>query len=183
MSLQGWTCCQISWVVPGDFQLGEVKLDDNLCEHHLDFPSCSVVKNPPAMQETQETWVRSLSQKIPWRRKWQLTPVFLPEKSHGQRSLVGYNPKGHKESDVTKWLNTNHHARSILSIKMCGAFRTQPVTRSWRTEHASLPRSFGSSWWERIRVSCSLLLCQKGMPSPFKARLVASMEWLSPHPL
>ena len=34
--------------------------------------------------------------KIPWRRKWQPTPVYLPEKSYGQRSLVGYRPKGHK---------------------------------------------------------------------------------------
>jgi len=36
------------------------------------------------------------SGKIPWRRKWQLTPVFLPGKSHGQRSLVGYSPWGGK---------------------------------------------------------------------------------------
>ena len=34
--------------------------------------------------------------KMPWRRKWQPTPVFLPGKSHGQRSLAGYNPWGHK---------------------------------------------------------------------------------------
>ena len=34
--------------------------------------------------------------KIPGRRKWQPTPVFLPEKSHGQRSPVGYSPWGHK---------------------------------------------------------------------------------------
>ena len=39
--------------------------------------------------------------KIPWRRKWQLTPVFLSGKSHGQRRLAGYNPWGHKESDTT----------------------------------------------------------------------------------
>ena len=39
--------------------------------------------------------------KIPWRRKWQPTPVFLLGKFHGQRSLVGYNPWGHKESDTT----------------------------------------------------------------------------------
>ena len=41
-----------------------------------------------------------------WRRKWQPTPVFLPGKLHGQRSLVGYSPWGHKESDTTKWLST-----------------------------------------------------------------------------
>ena len=39
--------------------------------------------------------------KIPWRRKWQPTPVFLSEKSPGQKSLVGYSPWGHEESDVT----------------------------------------------------------------------------------
>ena len=40
--------------------------------------------------------------KIPWKRKWQPTPVFLPGKSHVQRSLVGYSPPGHKESDTTE---------------------------------------------------------------------------------
>ena len=39
--------------------------------------------------------------KIPWRRKWQPTPVFLPGKSHGQRRWTGYGPWGHKESDTT----------------------------------------------------------------------------------
>ena len=42
--------------------------------------------------------------KIPWRRKWQPTPVFLPGESHGQRSLVG-SPWGRKESDTTKQLS------------------------------------------------------------------------------
>ena len=42
-------------------------------------------------------WVR----KIPWRRKWQPTPV-LPEEFYGQRSLVGYSPWGHKQSDMTE---------------------------------------------------------------------------------
>ena len=41
-------------------------------------------------------WVR----KIPWRRAWQPTAVFLPGESHGQRSLVGYGPLGYKESDT-----------------------------------------------------------------------------------
>ena len=40
--------------------------------------------NSPAMQETQ--------MKIPWRRAWQATPVFLPEESRGQKSLMGYGP-------------------------------------------------------------------------------------------
>ena len=41
---------------------------------------------------------------IPCKREWQPTPVFLPGVSHGQRSLVGYSPWGHKESDTTEWL-------------------------------------------------------------------------------
>ena len=41
-------------------------------------------------------------QEDPWRREWQPTPVLLPGKSHGQRSLVGYRPWGRKESDMTK---------------------------------------------------------------------------------
>ena len=40
--------------------------------------------------------------KIPWRRIWQHTPGLLPGKYHGQRSLVGYSPWGHKESDMTE---------------------------------------------------------------------------------
>ena len=43
--------------------------------------------------------------KISWRRKWRPTPVFLPEKYHGQRSLVGYSPWGCKESDTTERLH------------------------------------------------------------------------------
>ena len=42
------------------------------------FPGGSVVKNPPAMQEAQEIWVDPWVGKIPWRRKWQPDPVFLP---------------------------------------------------------------------------------------------------------
>jgi len=40
--------------------------------------------------------------KIPWRKKWPPTPVFLPVKSHGQRSLVGYSTWGCKELDATE---------------------------------------------------------------------------------
>ena len=40
--------------------------------------------------------------KISWRRKWQPTPVFLPGKTHRERSLAGYSPKGRKESDTTE---------------------------------------------------------------------------------
>ena len=47
--------------------------------------------------------------KIPWRRKWQPTPVLLPRKFHGWRSLVGYSPWGLKESDTTERLHFPFH--------------------------------------------------------------------------
>ena len=47
-----------------------------------------------------------------WRRKWQPTPVVLLGESHGQRSLVGYSPWGHKESDTTEYAR-------ILLIEIC----------------------------------------------------------------
>ena len=66
------------------------------------FPGSPVVKNLPAVQETQESRVQSWVGKIPWRRAWQPTPVFLPGESLGQRSPEGYSPWGHKESDMTE---------------------------------------------------------------------------------
>ena len=45
-----------------------------------------------------DPWV----ERIPWRRAWQSTLVFLPEESHGQQSLAGYNSWGHEESDTTE---------------------------------------------------------------------------------
>ena len=42
--------------------------------------------------------------KIPWRKKWQPTPIFLPGEFHGQRSLAGYSSWGHKELETTEGL-------------------------------------------------------------------------------
>ena len=63
------------------------------------FPGGSVVKNPSAMQDMWQElrfdpWVR----KIPWKRKWQPTSVFLPGKSHGQKGLVDYSLWGRKRA-------------------------------------------------------------------------------------
>ena len=57
-----------------------------------------MVKNPPEMQETGVQSLGredSLEDRLP-------TEIFLPEESHGQRSLVGYGPQGHKELDMTE---------------------------------------------------------------------------------
>ena len=59
------------------------------------FPNSSVGKESACQFRRCgfHSWVR----KIPWRRKWLPTPVFLPGKSHGQMSLVGYSLWGHKK--------------------------------------------------------------------------------------
>ena len=54
--------------------------------------------------------------KIPWSRKWQTGPVFLPGQFHRQRSLVGYSPWGYKESDVTEPLSTWIHIYIYIHI-------------------------------------------------------------------
>ena len=63
----------------------------------MGFPAGSVVRAMPA-NSGDKMWVQSLGQEdpIPWRRKWQPTLVFLPRKSYGQQSLVGYRPWGCK---------------------------------------------------------------------------------------
>ena len=58
----------------------------------------SVKRLPPVWETGFDPWVG----KIPWRRKWQPTPVFLPGESRRQRNLAGYSPWGHKESDMTE---------------------------------------------------------------------------------
>ena len=55
--------------------------------------------------------------KIPWRRKWQSTPVLLPGKFHGQRSLVGYSPWDCKELDMTEQLNFTYADDTTLKAE------------------------------------------------------------------
>ena len=78
--------------------------------HHCIWNRASLVaqtvKSPPVMRET---WVG----KSRWRRKWQPTPVFLPGEPHGQRSLAGYSPWGHKESDRTETQDSTAQLYSV----------------------------------------------------------------------
>ena len=73
------------------------------------------VKNLPAMQKPGfDPWVR----KIPWRREWQPTPVFLHGESPGQRNLAGYSPWGPKELDTTERL-TLSLSNEELELRKC----------------------------------------------------------------
>ena len=72
-----------------------------------------------------DPWVR----KIPWSRKWQPTPVFLPGEHHGQKSLEGYGPCGHKESDTTEDACMLHIAHFEFMD-----FRKKPLKSSFKNK-------------------------------------------------
>ena len=85
-------------------------------------------------------WAR----KIPWRRKWQPTPVFLPEKSHGQRSLVGYSPWG-CERVRHHWAL---HKRKSVEMLPCWEEGSEVLIGPfhWMTEFPQLPFWIYFSW-------------------------------------
>ena len=76
------------------------KLQDYI-ENPVGFPAGS---DGRVCLQCRRPWYDSWVAKIPWWSAWQPTPVFLPGEFHAQRSLVGYNPWGLKESDVTEQL-------------------------------------------------------------------------------
>ena len=54
-----------------------------------------------------------------WRRRRQPSPIFLPRESHGQRSLVGYSPWGHREPDATEWLTLSSSTKISMKWQCC----------------------------------------------------------------
>ena len=74
-----------------------------------------------------------------WRRQWQPTPVLLPGKSHGQRSLVGCSPWGHEESDTTERLHFH------FSLSCIGEGNGNPLQCSCLEN----PRD-GGAWWAAV---------------------------------
>ena len=77
-----------------------------------------MVKNPPANAEDAGDRLHAWLGKMPWRGKWQPTPVFLPVESQGQRRLASYSPWGRKELDTAEWLNwteLNHWMASLVA--------------------------------------------------------------------
>ena len=97
--LNRW-CCHSLWVNGEGEGLRRKKKNQELCftYHSVLFPDGSNCKESACNEG--DPWVG----KIPWRRQWQPSLVFLPGESHGQRRLTGYRSWGHKESDTTEWL-------------------------------------------------------------------------------
>ena len=99
--------------------------------------------------------------KIPWRRAWWPTPVFLSGESRGQRSLVDYSPWGHKELDTTERLSRSERVRSVM----------------WSVNHAYAMKS-KFMFIESVLPSNHLILCclLLFLPSIFPSIRVFSNE-------
>ena len=126
------------------------------------FPSGLAIKNPPAMQEMQETQAWCLGWEDPWRREWQPAPVLLPEESHGQKSLASCSPWGHKESDTDDWACIPQRWRSFHwhpgfpSRSDSGHFWAHSAGQDYpgATSHSSFPHLRGTEL-ENITLPCT----------------------------
>ena len=104
---------------------------------NIGFPGGSDGKKKiclPSRKPRFDPWVGEL-----WRRAWQPTPVFLPGKSHGQRSLVGCSLWGREESDTTEWLHFH------FSFSCTGEGNGDPLQCSCLEN----PRD-GGAWWAAV---------------------------------
>ena len=94
----------------------------------------------------QETQVRSLSQEDPLEKEMATHSSILALRIHGQRSLVGYSPQGHKESDTTEWLH--FHVVDLISAVQLSASAIHiyplPLWLSQDTEYTSIYYTVGT---------------------------------------
>ena len=103
---------------------------------------------------------------IPWRRAWQPTPVFWSGEFHGWRSLAGYSPRGHKESDMTEQLST---AKSIHD-SFCFYLKL--------TQHFN-QLCFNKNFSKKTQQKCDPVISSQNWipPSPSKAQSLSSSLW------
>ena len=100
-------------------------------------------------------WVWSLGWEICWRRKWQPTPLVLPGKSHGQRSLAGYKSMGWQELDTTQQLNHPYHPCAWWSTTL--TFSIFPINSTGKVE---LSKQYVCCWC--CGVPCRAMQCSWG---------------------
>ena len=85
-----------------------------------------------------------------WRRQWQPTPVLLPGKSHGWRSLLGYSPWGQEESDLTERLHFHFHFHALEK-----EMATHSSVLAWRIPGTGEPGGLRCMGSHRVRHNCS----------------------------
>ena len=90
----------------------------------------------------KEGMFSSFSPAAPWRRKWQPTLAFLPGESHGQRSLAGYCPWDHKESDTTEHSSCSQPVTGLSDVPV-PSFSAQERSPQLRTTCLGVPHGPG----------------------------------------
>ena len=120
------------------------------------FPGGSVVKNPPAYAGDLDNMGSVPGvRKIPWRRKGQPTPVFLPGKAHGQGNLMGYSPWGHKRARHN--LATEHAHNEWWTQSVCSLYCWPNLIKS--------PMSIGQGYncnWQNPSLQREALTDKRG---------------------
>ena len=85
------------------------------------------------------------TERFPWRRKWQPTPVFLPGESHGRRSLVGYSPRDRNESDTTERLHFH------FTVFFTSPYHQPREGIGTRLQYSCLENPMdGEAWWAAV---------------------------------
>ena len=102
-------------------------------------PTAGVYPNPCSLSRWCHPAISSSAAPFYWRRQWHPTPVLLPGKSHGWRSLVGCSPRGREESDTTEWLQFD------FSLSCIGERNGNPLHCSCLEN----PRDRGT-WWAAV---------------------------------
>ena len=131
-----------------------------LCQLQWGFPGGSDGKASTC--QCRRPWFDPWIRKIPWRREWQPTPIFLPGEFHGQRSLAGYSPWGRKESDTTERLARAHTPAAAVprfpgSLCSSSAFVRSPA-ETFSSNVLTLQNAFGSCCQNSPWSAGSLLL-------------------------
>ena len=106
--------------------------------------------------------------KIPWKKAWQPTPGFLPGESHGQRSLVGYSPKGCKELDMTEQLSMPTRIFLLIKNVTCHISK-QRMSQSSRHHITATPEGVPR---RNLRMETGCLPSGHQQLQPFPSRAV-----------
>ena len=122
-----------------------------LLQHHSSEASIQKWKGIPTFTELERVGRKW------WRRHWHPTPVLLPGKSHGRRSLVGCSPWGHKESDTTERLHF-HFSLSCIgegngNPLQCSCLENPGDRGAWWAAVYGVARSW--TWLKRLSSSSS----------------------------
>ena len=144
-----------------------MKIQCTQTNKYLGFPGGASGKEPTCQcrrckRHGFDPWV----EKIPWRKKWQLTLVFLPGESHGQRSLVGYSPWGYKELDTTEATRHACISQTWLSSELLSLYHTHLLNEKVKTEGQATAQQQWTLWMipttNTVKINTVVMLSKSG---------------------